>query len=145
VLTTHRGATLFIEERTASLFIEALRERAASARFDVLVYCVMPDHVHLVVEAVTETADLKRFVDDLKQRTGYAFARENGGRLWQTSWFDHVFRPEESTLEICRYVVANPVRAGLVMSARAYPYTGSTRFSMNELLEDLSIRSGRSR
>jgi REP element-mobilizing transposase RayT len=41
--------------------------------FDLLAYCFMPDHVHLVVEGTTPIADLRRLVCLMKQRSAYVF------------------------------------------------------------------------
>jgi REP element-mobilizing transposase RayT len=44
-----------------------------------------------------------------------------GGRVWQRGFHDHAVRKDESLEDIARYVVLNPVRAGLVGSVGAYP------------------------
>lgn len=44
------------------------------------------------------------------------------GALWQTAFHDHALREEEDLHEIARYVVANPLRAGLVESLLEYPH-----------------------
>ena len=61
--------------------------------FTVLVYCFMPDHLHLLVQGDDE-ADLPRFLKDLKQRTGYAYRRASAKALWQKSYYDRVVRAE---------------------------------------------------
>ena len=58
------------------------RQAARLEQFAILAYCVMPDHVHLLVEAVAERADLRRFAAAAKQRSGAAYALQHGGRLW---------------------------------------------------------------
>jgi REP element-mobilizing transposase RayT len=134
VLSTHRREPHFREHDVCARFVEVVRARAIEEAFDLLVYCVMPDHVHLVVEGLTEGADLRRFVRATKQMTGFSFACERRGRLWQKGWFDRVLRREEQTLDVCRYVAANPVRARLAATLRDYPYLGSTRFTIDDLI-----------
>ncbi len=46
----------------------------------------------------------------------------SGGRIWQRGYHDHAIRYQESIKDIARYIVANPLRAGLVKSLRYYPY-----------------------
>ena len=55
--------------------------------------------------------------------------------LWQDGFYDHVLRREEDSLAIAAYIVANPVRAGLVKSVTEYPYSGSALYSLHELAE----------
>lgn len=72
-----------------------------------------------------------------------AYARDYGHRLWQRYFYEHVLRDEETTESAVRYVLANPVRAGLAKEPGKYPFVGSDVFSMTELLELFSDgRSG---
>ncbi len=95
----------------------------------------MPDHVHVIATATTESADLKKFVAKWKQRSGYTHKQKTGALLWQPSYFDHVLRDEEDTWRAVRYVLENPVRKGLVQNFYDYPFSGSDVFSMEQLKE----------
>jgi putative transposase len=134
VLGTHRRKPHFQAHDVCARFVEVLRARALEEAFELLVYCVMPDHVHLVVEGLTAEADLRRFISAAKQRTGFDFGCERRERLWQKGWFDRVLRREEDTLDVCRYVAANPVRARLAATLPDYPHLGSTRFTIEDLI-----------
>ena len=67
---------------------------AAATHVEVLAYCFMPDHVHLVVTTTDTTADLSRFVRLAKQLSGFAYSRHAGTRLWQPSWHDRLLRKQ---------------------------------------------------
>ena len=108
---------------------------AARGGFAVLAYCLMPDHVHLIVEGRDESADLRRFVRQVKQASGYAYARIARRPLWQPRYYERVIRDEESTRACVRYLLENPVRAGLVDFPRQYPLIGSSEWSVEELLD----------
>ena len=123
-LTCAARRTAFAKKDLVESSIEALRSCADKHGFAVLAYCFMPDHLHLLVEGGAGS-DLPRFVKDFRQRTGYAYRRASGEALWQKSYYDHVLRKEEDVREAARYVVDNPVRAGLVTAARDRPYSGS--------------------
>jgi putative transposase len=101
-----------------------LSRAAAGNGFDVLAYCFMPDHVHLLVEG-NEGADLIEFVRVFKQRTAYYYKNAAGNPLWQRSFHDRVLRGEEGTEAVARYIWNNPVRKGLASSATDYPFIGS--------------------
>ncbi len=82
----------------------------------VLKYCIMPDHVHLIISIMNEIlsenngrmisaptvstiiGSLKRFV-----------SKETGISLWQKSFHDHIIRNEKEFLEICAYIDNNPI------------------------------------
>ncbi len=57
------------------------------------------------------------------------------GSLWQEGYHDRVLRDEEATTTVVRYMLENPVRAGLVDRPELYPFWGSLVWSRRELLE----------
>jgi len=79
-----------------------------------------------------------------RQRSGHRYRRQFGSRIWQEGYYDRVLREEDDTLEIARYIAANPVRAGLCQDAREYPYLGSSCYSLDVLVsrspERLALR-----
>ena len=86
----------------------------------------MPDHLHLVVEGRTDNADLQRFVKIAKQRVVYSLRDEHGVHsIWQEGYHDWVLRPHQSTEDVVRYVLNNPIRAGLVARPEDYPFSWS--------------------
>ena len=98
---------------------------------EVLVWCVMPDHLHAVV-APRDGGNVVEWVRRLKGRVT-ADARGHGLRkLWQRSFHDHVLRREESVADAVNYVLANPVRAELVESWREWPHHGSFVWDLSE-------------
>ena len=91
----------------------ALRQCAADYQFAVHAYCFMPDHVYLLLEGLSNSSDLRRFIRDWKQRTTYEYRNTTGGDLWQREHVDHVLRPDEDLDFVMRYVLSAPVRVGL--------------------------------
>jgi putative transposase len=110
------------------------RRTARREGFVILAYCLMPDHVHLLVEGTTPVADLRRFVTRTKQSSGQVYARTNDARLWDEGYHDRVLRKETDVREVARYIVWNPVRAGLSQTPADYPYLGSDVLSVEELV-----------
>jgi putative transposase len=113
-----------------SQFVRPDAERA----FAVLAYCFMPDHLHLLVEGASPTADLVVFVSTFKQCAAYAVRDWIRGRLWQRGYFDRILRAGDDAVDVARYIVANPVRAGLVQSPADYPFLGSDILSIDQLV-----------
>jgi putative transposase len=116
-----------------SLVLVHFRQSAARHDSALLAYCFMPDHLHLLIEARDEGGNLLSLVSDAKQRSGYAYRRLTGCALWHRGFYDHVLRDEERTLAIVRYIMTNPVRAGLANRVGGYPFCGSDMFSMEEI------------
>jgi len=87
-----------------------------------LCWVVMPDHFHLLLQ-LGETP-LHRVMSRLKSRSAIYLNREIGrtGRFWAPAYYDHALRREENLIKVARYIVANPIRKGLVKKAADYPY-----------------------
>ena len=138
---TEDRAKWFVQPQLVTYCIDALRLSCEAAGFDLLAYCFMPDHVHLLVETEAEGNDLIRLIHRFKQRTGWWFRNRYaaGGLkasptgpserpgLWQKSFHDHILRGEEAADEVIRYILENPVRAGLAASVGDYSYAWSAQ------------------
>jgi len=87
-----------------------------------LAWVIMPDHVHWLFQVAGKmnlSDIMKRFKARSARRANDHLNR--GGRLWQKGFHDHAIRQEEAVQGIARYIVANPLRAGLVKHIGDYP------------------------
>ena len=112
------------------MIVAALRYYHGRA-VEVLAYCVMPDHVHLLVSLAAEGKPLAGWIADLKRWTAQQ-ARRSGQDIlrWQPGFFEHVVRKNEDVAEIALYVLANPVRADLCLDWREYRWSGSLAWEL---------------
>ena len=122
---THDRREIFKEDDVVYLVWSQILRAAGEHCFNVIAHVAMPDHVHLLVEGTLEECHLRSFAGRAKQASGFEYKKREGLELWQPSYFDHVLRDEEATLTFVRYIVDNPVRAGLVSRAEDYPYLGT--------------------
>jgi len=124
----------FENQALADSCLVQLRRCAAAHDMALVAYCFMPDHVHLLVYGLAESADLRAFVAGFKQATGFAYRRQHDRHLWQPGYFDRVLRDDESTEAVARYVLENPVRAGLAGQLGEYGLAGSDLYDLQGLL-----------
>jgi putative transposase len=132
---THRRKHVFTVSSVVERSLMQISRAAADHQFSVFAYCFMPDHLHLVVEAGSDCSSLTAFSHALKQRTGAEYQRGCDETLWQKGHYEHVIRNDEATIEIAKYVFANPVRAGLVREPADYPFSGSLVLERRQLEE----------
>ena len=111
------------------------RKTSKDEAFEILAYCIMPDHGHFLIEGLEDRPDFRRFCKLAKQRSGSAHARSHGGRLWQEGYHERVLRENDDLRALARYLLNNPVRAGLVAAPIDYPYLGSDRWALAELID----------
>jgi len=116
---------VFMTDGVVPHHLEILSRISAERAFDVIAYCYMPDHVHLLVAGKDRASDLVALIKAYKQTTGYYYRQLTGGALWQKSFYDHVLRKDEAVHEVARYILANPVRRRMVERPAEYPYSGS--------------------
>jgi putative transposase len=134
-LSTFQGRSLFTEAASVTVVIEQILIASTRCSFDVIAYCAMPDHCHLVVHGNTESARLPNFMHRAKQLSGYHGKRVAGRPIWQPGYFDRVLKETEDTREVIAYVLRNPVRKGLVTNPADYPFSGSGLATLEELIE----------
>jgi putative transposase len=130
---TYGRRALFRRSDAAAIVMRHFRRAARREGFAILAYCLMPDHVHLLVEGTTRQSDLRRFVKGTKQSSGQVYSRLYRDRLWDEGYHDRVLRKDTDVREIARYIVWNPVRAGLTATPAQYPYLGSDLLSIEDL------------
>jgi len=123
-----------------STYRRLLLEKSRRAGVDVWSYCLMPNHIHCIaVPYRYDSLSLafgkthERFARHINRRNGWT------GHLWQERFFS-VPMDQEHSVAALRYVLRNPVRAGLVDRPEDWRYS-STRAHLG-LVEDPLIRGG---
>ena len=135
---THARRRLFADREVVELVLLQLLRAAGEQKFAVIAYCFMPDHLHLLVEGTSDDSDGRRFIKAFKQYSGYYYGKTGRGTLWQRYGFEHVLRDDEATVEVVKYIVRNPVRAGLAASVEEYPFVGSLAYELKDLINSAS-------
>ncbi len=117
---TQQRLQLFVDLRNARLVITCLMKSKSA---ETLCFVVMPDHVHWLLQ-LRPHGDLSAAVKGVKSASARLLNKKikRRGSIWQKGFHDHALRREESVLSVARYIVANPLRAGLVRSLRNYPH-----------------------
>ncbi|MGH2533571.1 MAG: REP-associated tyrosine transposase [Thermomicrobiales bacterium] len=119
--TENREARVFAEPELARSVVAAIAERCAARDAGVDLCCLMPDHCHLIIQI--KTTGLVDVIGDVKSRTTRVWwAHGNTGSLWQRSFHDRGIRTAREYDETVRYILENPVRAGLVDDWSDYPF-----------------------
>ena len=123
-------APVFADPDVAAAAVDVLRRHAAATGVPVYAWCVMPDHIHLILGA-SPTCDIVTFVGQFKNLTQReAWRRGVKGTFWQTSFWDHFLRGDERLSQAIEYVLHNPVRSGLVERWRDYRFSGSIVYEL---------------
>jgi REP-associated tyrosine transposase len=134
---TDRRARVFVADLPVKLVFVQLVRTATQEQFAILAYCFMPDHLHLLVEGRSEQSDCRQFISRFKQLSGFYYNKEFNSRLWQRYGYEHTLRDDEATISVAKYLLQNPVRAGMVSTLRQCPYLGSLEYDVADLMEGI--------
>jgi REP element-mobilizing transposase RayT len=123
---TNRGprrAPMFHDDRDRRFFLQRLRVVATRHDWCCLSYCLMPNHVHLVVETLAPT--LGAGMRDLQSVHARVFNARNGyeGATVQGRYKSKVVTSDQYLAQLLRYVALNPVKAGLVRSPEEWRWS----------------------
>ncbi len=120
--TTLNRTAVFLDFNVARSAIKAFTSERALKDSTLICWVLMPDHVHWLIQLGEDT--LSKTVMRMKSLSARAVNQQRGisEQLWQHALHDHALRQEEDLKETSRYIVANPLRAGLVNTPGNYPF-----------------------
>jgi putative transposase len=118
-----RSEACFSDFQCARIAVSGIRDAHEAETADALAWVIMPDYVHWLFQ-LREDSSLSVVVKRYKAVTAQRINRLLGrkGSLWQRTFFDHAVRRDEDIQDIARYIVMNPLRAGLVERISEYPH-----------------------
>jgi len=127
------------DPRIARIVADAFH-RLDGERYDLVAYCIMPNHIHLLIEtqgylaaASHEGPTASYPLADLLKRLKGSTARYGNevlgrqGRFWQHESYDHIVRNAREYERIVAYILNNPVKAGLVERWEDWPHSWMRR------------------
>jgi len=115
----------FADQDLAKRIIDCLLQIREKRGLRLFSYCLMPDHLHLLLSVSGSGVWLSDVMRDFKSYTTRAAWSFGLPRLWLRGYYERVVRDERAFLEILDYIRDNPVRAGLVDNADDYPYSAT--------------------
>ena len=113
----------FLDLACARAAIRELRGTTHLFGAGTLAWVLMPDHLHwlLSIEGDAKLTDVLRRFKSRSARAVNGVLRRTGP-IWQRAYYDHALRREEDLRFAARYLIGNPLRAGLVTEAGGYPH-----------------------
>ena len=121
-MVTEGRVPYFNDFYLARYLINEMRSLHDNEQMESLAWVLMPDHLHwlLILESDDLSELMKQFKGSSSQLMNKKLQRQ--GTFWQRGFYDHAIRKEEDLRAAARYIVGNPLRAGLVESIGDYPH-----------------------
>jgi REP element-mobilizing transposase RayT len=119
----NRKSTLFHDDEDCHRFLQTVDGAVASYQLRVLAICLMVNHYHLVLETPrSNLSDAMQYVNGVfAQRSNRRYGQT--GHVFEARFRSLIIQRESYLLRATRYVVRNPVRAGLVSDPGAWPWS----------------------
>jgi len=119
--TVENRRPIFAEFRLGRLVVNEFRRAELQGKVTSLAWVIMPDHIHWLLEL--KIGSLAHLIKQVKASSSVSINRASSckGKLWQQGFHNRAIRQEEDLIQVARYVIANPVRAGLVKRIGDYP------------------------
>ena len=115
--TTKNRAPIFKVFANARILINILKQSHQQKHTSTLAFVVVPDHIHWLFQ-LNDNHQLSNVIKTIKSKASIQI----GKPIWQPGYYDHAIRKDEDIVNIARYIIANPIRAGLVKKVGDYPH-----------------------
>jgi REP element-mobilizing transposase RayT len=117
----HERRQLFSDWQLGRLLVTEMKRAHDEQWVNSIAWVIMPDHLHWLVQL--ERSSLAQLMQSVKSRSTLTINRalNREGAFWQSGYHDRTIRDNEDLRPFARYIVANPLRAGLVERIGDYP------------------------
>jgi len=119
--------TVFFDNKDRKLYLNLLRKYSVECNCSLHAYCLMNNHVHLLL-----TPRLENSLAKTMQKLSLTFTQhvnkkyERSGRLWECRFHSAIVDRDSYLWAVCRYIERNPIRARMVDNPEQYEWSSAT-------------------
>lgn len=116
---------LFRKRSDYLFFINGIERYRNKYNIEVITFCIMPNHFHLLIYAINEAQDISRFMKSLQLSYAFYFKRnfDSEGHVFGSRYKNKLVKDPRYLSNIIAYIKDNPVRKGLVKRGEEWPYS----------------------
>jgi putative transposase len=123
---TNRGLAkrkIFYKEEDYEWFIDKINKFKLKYNIDIICYCLMPNHFHMIIKP--DSINAVKFLKSIQASYSIHFNKKwnRKGQLFQGRYHANPINDQEQLINTIKYIIDNPVRAGLVKKAEDWPYS----------------------
>lgn len=123
---------IFEDEEDYMKFIERLKEYKAVSGYKIFAYCLMSNHIHILIKVEKEDLDLimKRIAGSYVYWYNWKYYRK--GHLFQDRFKSEPVESDSDFLTVLRYIHRNPVKSGIVKEIDKYAFSSYNKYILEE-------------
>ncbi|MGN0492417.1 MAG: REP-associated tyrosine transposase [Acutalibacteraceae bacterium] len=136
------GQQIFADSEDCEKFLEIIKDCKAISEFEIFAYCLMGNHIHLLLKENKEPIELimKRIASRFVY--WYNIKYQRVGHLFQDRFKSEPVENDEYFLTVIRYIHQNPVKAGICKKPQDYYYSSYNEFFKNQIFVDCNFVFG---
>jgi REP element-mobilizing transposase RayT len=116
------GRNIFLDDADRSIFMEKLNKAREIGGFELYAYCLMDNHVHLLIKEGEELGtSIKRMTVGYVQVHNNKYGR--AGHFFQNRFISEAIEEEQYLMRVIRYIHRNPLKAGMIARLEEYPWS----------------------
>ncbi|MDZ7725944.1 MAG: transposase [candidate division KSB1 bacterium] len=141
-LVTHKRKPILTSDLARTCLRRAWRIEQSRRPFKIVAFCLLPDHLHVMMTLPAHDADFSTRVRNIKLRFTRSFLKNGGDEsavtaskirhrergVWQRRFWEHCIRDDRDFENHLHYIHYNPVKHSLVKSAVLWPYSTFHRY-----------------
>lgn len=116
-LVTNHRQNLFSDSANVEILLKAIQRTQVCRPFDLIAYCILHDHLHLLVSLPLEERSFPQIIRNIKRVTTIETRKQTRNAeliVWQDRFWEHTIRDEEDLQHHFDYIHFNPVKHGYV-------------------------------
>ena len=123
IMRGNNRESIFSQQRQKQYFKEFLKEKIEEQLIDIAGYCIMDNHVHIIIKA--EIGHLSKAIKSINIKYAMKFNKENRriGHVFQDRFKSETIEDENYLIQVIKYIHNNPVKAKMVKSPREYRWS----------------------
>ena len=124
---------IFLETSDYEKYLEILKHYKNKFKFKLYAYCLMPNHIHIIID-IKRTGDLAKIMQGITQTYTVWFNNkyDKVGRLWQGRFKSMVIQKDEYLFDCVKYVELNPIRAEITSFPIEYSWSSWRERTLTE-------------
>ncbi|KAB3526252.1 transposase [Alkaliphilus serpentinus] len=122
------GQTIFKDDEDFEMLINILKESKELSKYEVYAYCIMGNHIHLLMKEGIEDLGVSFRRIGAKYVYWYNSKHKRTGHLFQDRFKSEVVENDKYLLTVLRYIHQNPIKAGIVNDIAKYPWSSYNEY-----------------
>lgn len=138
-IVTYKRRKYFDTPDRLDYLLSIIRQVQRSKPFDLIAYCLLPDHVHLLIKLAEEDSNYPIRMREIKRLTTLWMKKETQGsvvEIWQDKFWEHTIRDERDLQIHFDYIHYNPVKHGYMETFDGWKWSSYGDY-LNETKEDV--------